>query len=525
MNDVLKTLRCHFLDIFHDSDIADEAVTELKKAYVKCDKSTFERYLKLGMDPNLQLSKEHVPLTCLMTFAESGHWTEIAKLLLESGASPNAKDWKGVPLMFSLVSSGETELVSLAIKYGADLNLLGNDGENVVLVAVHYKQVECLKLLLDHGADFDVADYDGNTAVMWAAGRSNGIGMQRSLTCLKLLIEHGAKINTPNKKGFTPLMAASLIREYEAVKLLLNSGANIEASDKNRDTALMKAIDGNSEELVRLFIQYGVNVNTANNKGVTPLMIASSFCILEDLILAGADVNAVDHLGRSVLHFQTNADQWEHVRVLIEFGANHLAKNKSGESPLQIAIRRKNSKTIFLLIDAGSKLDDFNNNNVGLIHDALLPWDYFNTIDIFQKLNTPTLWRELIFYTSQYRSLTYRLVDLLLKCDKNVNMEGEGNVTPIMLASGCGDLKAVKFLLQHGADPCTMDKDGRSALSYAAKSGHIDIVRQLLRHGCNPNIEDNNGNLPIYYAAFFKHIEIVLLLMLDLAFYYCFKFR
>lgn len=525
LHKVSDTFREHLSSLLQDLTTLDNSVEELNIAFVQCDAKTIEKYLNLGFDPNLPLPGDHFPLTHLMTFAISGKWVEIAELLIKRGASPNVRDSKGVPVMFSLVSSGQVDLVSLAISYGADLDFRGGDGENAVLVAVHYKQIDSLKLLLKNGCDPNVVDRDGNSAVMWAAGRSNGIGMQRSLTCLKLLLDHGALVNVSNEKKFTPLMAATLIREVDAVKELISAGADLEARDKKGNTALMKAIDGDAEELVRLFLRSGANVNASNNKGMTPLMTASSLTILEDLILAGADINATDSLQRSVLHFQTDADQWENVRVLLEFGANHFAKNKRGEIPLQIAIRRKNSKTIFLLIDAGSPIHESNNNGVGLIHDALLPWDYFSTIDIFPKLNTPALWRELLFYTSQYRSLTHKLMDILIRIPENVNITGEGGVTPLMLAAACGDLRAVKMLIEFEADPYMRDDGGRTALSYAVKAGHEEIVVLFLRLGCNPNLQDNQGCFPLYYAAFFQHMDIVFLLLLDFAFYYCFNKR
>jgi cytohesin len=69
----------------------------------------------------------------------------------------------------------------------------------------------------------------------------------------------------------------------------------------------------------------------------------------------------------------------------------------------------------------------------------------------------------------------------------------------------------VRFLLDHGADPTTRDKDGNTAVMYAI-SGMIDapqslgpdydeVVRLLAQHGAKLSAANSNGQTPAQFAA------------------------
>lgn len=59
----------------------------------------------------------------------------------------------------------------------------------------------------------------------------------------------------------------------------------------------------------------------------------------------------------------------------------------------------------------------------------------------------------------------------------------------------------VSHLLAAGANPDSMDKYGRSALSWSTDPDQKCILELLLNAGANPDTSDNNLKLPIHYAA------------------------
>jgi ankyrin repeat protein len=63
------------------------------------------------------------------------------------------------------------------------------------------------------------------------------------------------------------------------------------------------------------------------------------------------------------------------------------------------------------------------------------------------------------------------------------------------------DEAAVKQLLKDGVDVNSTDKDGYTALHYAASGGSVGCCRLLLTQGADINVRSVNGCTPLYMAA------------------------
>ncbi|MEJ2085110.1 MAG: ankyrin repeat domain-containing protein [Acidobacteriota bacterium] len=72
-------------------------------------------------------------------------------------------------------------------------------------------------------------------------------------------------------------------------------------------------------------------------------------------------------------------------------------------------------------------------------------------------------------------------VELQLKEGSEVNLQGtlEG-FTALMTAAAEGQLEVVRVLLENGADPKLMDKDGDTAMTFARQNGHDAVVDLLV---------------------------------------------
>ncbi|MCW3097722.1 MAG: ankyrin repeat-containing protein [Chthonomonadaceae bacterium] len=190
-----------------------------------------------------------------------------------------------------------------------------------------------------------------------------------------LSLEEGNRSLLPclhKKDGQTPLMQAAQAGHLPLVRLLLARGDNVNASDRFGATALMRACKHGHQAVAYLLIARGANV-TAKTKpsGFTPLLMAihsleqqdrsearlvsrGSPRLLRMLILKGADVNARDAFGNSILSYAVIHGRKDAVRLLLAHGANVDSQTRIGYTALIIAVGYGSLALVHLLLAAGA---------------------------------------------------------------------------------------------------------------------------------------------------------------------------
>jgi Ankyrin repeats (3 copies) len=118
------------------------------------------------------------------------------------------------------------------------------------------------------------------------------------------------------------------------------------------DTPLHAAAAGYRLEIARQLIKEEANVRTANRRGAEPLHYAADGApgsghwnpraqagMIELLIHAGADANALDKSGVAPLHRAVRQRCIGAVDALLKGGAAVRLRNKSGSTPLHLAVQ------------------------------------------------------------------------------------------------------------------------------------------------------------------------------------------
>ncbi len=86
--------------------------------------------------------------------------------------------------------------------------------------------------------------------------------------------------------------------------------------------------------------------------------------------------------------------------------------------------------------------------------------------------------------------------------------------SPLVDAALRGRVEIASLLLEHEADPNSLDPDGCSALWYACKKGNAELAGRLLEHKANPRLADVHwGRSPLHVAALKGYADIVKLLL------------
>jgi hypothetical protein len=87
---------------------------------------------------------------------------QVCEILLQAGANVNAKDCSGCTALHHAIRHHvQLDLAALLLQHGADPNARNRYGSNALLLPTMQCRMQLCKLLYDAGADPTMADYDG----------------------------------------------------------------------------------------------------------------------------------------------------------------------------------------------------------------------------------------------------------------------------------------------------------------------------------------------------------------------------
>jgi ankyrin repeat protein len=183
--------------------------------------------------------------------------------------------------------------------------------------------------------------------------------------------------------------------------------------------------------------------------------------IVDVLIEEGADVDAVDAVGRTPLHYASAEGYEAIVGTLLAAGARTDLEDEDGATPADLADARGFEGVL------------------GILRGA--------------KRQPPVASQE---------------------AEPRWRGSGEGRYgAALRRAAAAGDVAEVRRLLARGAEPdAQAPRNRKTALHLAAAAGHAAVVRTLLAGGAHVEAQDSDGFTPAQRARENGHDEIVRLL-------------
>jgi ankyrin repeat protein len=345
----------------------------------------------------------------------------------------------------------------------------------------------------------------------------------------RLLDEHPDKLHVKVPPYDASLLfPAAQSGGIDAVDVLLARGLDVNYREKGDNTYAMHwvAAQGNLEMVRRLADAGGDLIGEGDDHALGVIGWASCWegcndaahrAVVDFLISRGARHHIFSAIG---------TDDGDEVRRLVAHDPSALnqrqSRNENNRTPLQfaVAMHRAGMVELLLTLEADPLAVDGGGMPVA-VYAADLEID----LPVMKRIHELTL-GELESATRGRRPLNAGSLDLvaaaairdwntasqLVTASRHLIDKGEA----LHLLSMRGDATAVKWLLEHGANPDALwthwDADV-TPLHLAASRGHAEIVRLLLDAGADPRIRDtkHDGDA-VGWAEFFKKPEIVQLL-------------
>ncbi len=329
-------------------------------------------------------------------------------------------------------------------------------------------------------------------------------------TFMKMLVlsTKTCDLNAKDRHGNTPLMLAAAVGRTENMDDILDAAADIATQElnskrihsaldrlgsktpkkareeidkegvrKDAQALLLTMVNLDGENAIHLLVEAKPDTDIAYIKHLAKLQaeIGSSIGIVD------AEGNNIAHMlaaSRSVLALQKLTESPEQRALLV-------ARNKFGQTPLHILLTRPRSTNDY---DEPTKEEE---------RDRVFIDEVKKLFELAPEILATTRADEngnsLIHYVAA--GGYHELMPLLLEKSVAIKLKNNDQQTPLHLAALNNHSKTVDSLLKFHQEKNKVnnkDKDGNTALHYAAMHGNIDMMRDLLLHGANPYLENTN---------------------------------
>jgi ankyrin repeat protein len=310
-------------------EIGDEHVQSIRRRYVAQLHST-------GQDEAAVVPALRAALTALQHTVTSVAWPWRWQ---EQSMSKLSAQLTDMPRLQSAKFQGRESLVYIIARLGTADRLeallhrcphLVGVSSSVYSFALHCTarsgNLGCALVLLRHGCDPNVRNsLTGRTIAHFACER----GHHEYLVGI-INAGYDVDLSATSRLFWTPAHATVL--HPSTLQFLIDRGASVNDAALGKGTPATRAASAGATESLRILLAAGATVPP----GLAAWDHPACLDVLGD---AGADLDAVNHLGDTAAHRAAREGQLESLRTLHKQGANMFALSRAEETPEQLATR------------------------------------------------------------------------------------------------------------------------------------------------------------------------------------------
>jgi ankyrin repeat protein len=405
------------------------------------------------------------------------------------------------------------------IEFGASINVVDSDNNSLLIIALYVEDYLFINYILKQQVNFEKAIININSDPIVS------FIFNDDLENIQTLFPEINKNNIISDDDYIPGLSGD--ENYDFYNRIKNSEIQFERKTSYDDNFIEELLKSdNVDEEFNKFISLeddikNLNCNDFTNMNLKPdtTIIRCDFppLILSYLLdkkklfkyfLDHCDINEVDTLQYSVIHYAVLKEDIDTIQLLLKIGADinlYQNKNGRGHSAFDIAIAIGNNELFNLFLDSGKVLLDQPNQKketplTSVINHRLL------------ELETKKKWMKKLIdkganvdliNVGEYCALaqtvkchSLSLMKFLVEeCNAKVDNYDQNNDSPLIFAILEEDIKIIQYLIDHGADVNHVDEEKQTPLEIAIRWGSVPSVKILLENGADVNMGmlDYNG--------------------------------
>ena len=261
-----------------------------------------------------------------------------------------------------------------------DVNLSDEKGNTALMYACRNGLEEVVDILLRHDhTDINKQNVRGMTALHFATMRSSMPYTHNSEAIIESVIRHTQiDITLKNTRGLSALIyCAAWGHNDPLLTALITLGSDVNDYYEGYGNALTVSINRGHISTALILVQCGCDVGSVND-----LILACTrgyHDIVNAMLDAGSDVNAVDRSGRTPLYATITTSSRYVLPLLMDVIVNILLRapgiqvdiKYKGRTPLFAAVEIGLKDVVIELIKAGANVNTINQDGFSVLHRAL----------------------------------------------------------------------------------------------------------------------------------------------------------
>lgn len=240
----------------------------------------------------------------------------------------------------------------------------------------------------------------------------------------------------------------------------------------------------------------------------TPLHLAAeagnhTLCL--ELLEGGADINALDESAWSPLIRAVQGGHLELARDLLRQGALIHFTYQRHENPRVRSVEVEKFTAIYEQLGLRESMqENFKDLPPSLLDEMLSEKAMREMREAMVDLHFAPSFGNAIEHAESIPMLELLVVDF----EADINHIGSDGYWPLYSFAESGDLPAVRWLLDHGADP-NNTSTGETALFKAVRHNHFEMVKLLIERGAEANVQDVDGWTPLFCCQSVESAEFL----------------